>query len=584
MRIMKKTLLTAVACASLGFTAQAQLPAGTLAPNFTMVDINGNSHTLYDYLDQGYTVVLDISAAWCGPCWDVKQSGVFNTLMSQYGPSGTVQPGKIMVLFVEGESSNTTDQLYGNGLPPTDPNATTANATHGDWVTGSLYPIIDNSTLNSLYNSSSFPSFTVIGRDRLVVDAWGGYYQSQLTPTWWVDLIDTYAPQYPPSPTYDAKVVPYSGNRIFMCTMNPTVKFQNYSTTNNITMATIDIVDAVTNSVVATQNWTGNLAPYDVATVNIPTFTPATPGPFKIKVTVPNDSYSTNDESGNEFRAMTVSNATAVPFTENFNGSTLHQNIFLQGTAPLTGWTDSMEIADNVYSPIIGSNGSPTKALFFNFYFYNSGQQDIHFGNFNTQTVSNPSLRFDVAYAQYNGTEKDKLQVFVSNDCGVTWTEVWSKSGADLATRPIVGNNTLFVPANANEWRSESISLTAHKGNSTFIKIRATANWGNMAYIDNLALENSTSISEVINDGTIKVYPNPATNEAQLSFTINKTSHVQVHVFDMMGRVVSTIADATMNAGMHNLNISTANLPAGIYNIKIQTPAGSQTERLTVVK
>ena len=29
----------------------AQIPNGTIAPNFTLTDINGNTHELYDYLD-----------------------------------------------------------------------------------------------------------------------------------------------------------------------------------------------------------------------------------------------------------------------------------------------------------------------------------------------------------------------------------------------------------------------------------------------------------------------------------------------------------------------------------------------------
>lgn len=582
MRIMKKTLLTAVACASLGFTAQAQLPAGTLAPNFTMVDINGNSHTLYDYLDQGYNVILDFSGAWCTYCWQLKQTGVLNNLMNQYGPSGTVQPGKVMVIFIEAESSNTTDQLYGIGLSPSDPNATTANATYGDWVTGAQYPIIDNSSMNAAYGVSGLPAFAIIGRDRLVIDAWAGYGSVMANVSWWMDIINDYPVQYAPSSTYDAKLVPYSGTRNFICSANPTVKFQNYSATNYITTASIQIIDAATNTVAATQNWTGNLAPMDIATVNIPTFTPSAPGPYKIKVNVANDSYTANDESGNEFRVVTPSGVLNLPFSENFQGSSVATNIFAEGD-PLVGIISGYQDNSGNPVPIIGADGSQTTALRFNFYNNQTGTADVHLSNFNTQGVSNPVIHFDVAYAQYDGIENDKIQVMISNDCGATWTEVWSKSGAGLATRSKVNNN-IFVPSSASEWRSESISLTAHKGNSTFIKIRGISNYGNMGYIDNITLENSTSISEVINDGTIKVYPNPATNEAQLSFTINKTSHVQVHVFDMMGRVVSTIADATMNAGMHNLNISTANLPAGIYNIKIQTPAGSQTERLTVVK
>ena len=42
--------------------ATAQLPDGSIAPDFTTTDVNGNVHRLYDYLDDGYTVILDISA------------------------------------------------------------------------------------------------------------------------------------------------------------------------------------------------------------------------------------------------------------------------------------------------------------------------------------------------------------------------------------------------------------------------------------------------------------------------------------------------------------------------------------------
>jgi len=38
----------------------AQLPPGTLAPNFTGTDLDGNTWTLYDILDEGKSVLLDL--------------------------------------------------------------------------------------------------------------------------------------------------------------------------------------------------------------------------------------------------------------------------------------------------------------------------------------------------------------------------------------------------------------------------------------------------------------------------------------------------------------------------------------------
>ena len=46
-------------------TAIAQLPSGSISPDFTATDIDSVEHNLYSYLDSGYQVILDFSATWC---------------------------------------------------------------------------------------------------------------------------------------------------------------------------------------------------------------------------------------------------------------------------------------------------------------------------------------------------------------------------------------------------------------------------------------------------------------------------------------------------------------------------------------
>lgn len=116
---------------SLLFTssAQAQLNNGDTAPNFTLTDLDGNSHHLYGYLDQGMAVYVKFFACHCPSCWAYHNTGTLEDLYTTYGPDGTDQ---IMVLMLEHDLNTTMDHFQGNHW-----------YTQGDWITGNSIPIID---------------------------------------------------------------------------------------------------------------------------------------------------------------------------------------------------------------------------------------------------------------------------------------------------------------------------------------------------------------------------------------------------------------------------------------------------------
>ena len=572
---MKKSLLTILAAAGFGLTANAQLPVGSVAPDFTLTDINGQSHHLYNYLDSGYAVIIDISAAWCGPCWSAHNSHVFEDLTDHYGPNGTITPKKIKFIFIEGEAANTTDQLYGIA------GSGSAGTTQGNWVAGTNYPIIDNASMNTAYNLGGFPTFTVICRDRLVAAAPVGYGSSMGQESYWLNIINNGCPNYAPAATLDAKAVKYNGQDYFVCNATPTVKFQNYSQTNNITNATIEVLNGST--VVSTYNWTGNLAPMAVASVNVPSFSPSAFMPYKFRVTVAGDAMASNNTSNDSlFKVFTAANAGSMPYTQDFETIT-------DFPANFGGPSDGNIFVVSNFNSLIGANGSVTDATVINFYNMTAGEtSELFMGNYNTQNATNVFLNFDVSYAQYStgaNAEDDKLEVMVSTNCGQNWTTVWSKSGNTLKTHAPVGNNTEYVPGAAADWRKETVNLNAYKNANMLIKLKATSDYGNYAWIDNINVSSTAlGIDDVVTKNSIKVYPNPATNMANVAFNLTNSTNVQISVLDATGRLVSMVANENMTPGNHQVQISTANLTPGLYNVKIQTEAGSTVEQLSVIK
>ena len=153
---MKKCILSlAVMC--LTFTAlKAQLPDGSIAPDFTATDLDGVEHNLYDILNQGKSVILDISATWCPPCWDYHTGGTLEEVWEQYGPDGT---DEMYVFLIEGDGSTTMSDLEGTG-----------GNTLGDWITNTHYPIIDDAAIAQAYQISYFPTLYLVCPDKTVTE------------------------------------------------------------------------------------------------------------------------------------------------------------------------------------------------------------------------------------------------------------------------------------------------------------------------------------------------------------------------------------------------------------------------------
>jgi len=194
-----------------------------------------------------------------------------------------------------------------------------------------------------------------------------------------------------------------------------------------------------------------------------------------------------------------------------------------------------------------------------------------------TNSIGPATFTFDVAYARYSATYSDTLGVYVSTDCGVTWTQLFLKGGTTLATVP--DNTNPFTPT-SNQWRAESINITSYMGQSGVIfAVRAIGGYGNFVWVDNINITTGTSSVMENPAGAVNVYPNPSTDGmVNIDFGGAVESEVSIRVLNTLGQEVQT--NTYNNVSKVQLNLPAAS--QGFYLIEVTTPTGTTVRRVAV--
>tara|TARA_B110000438_G_scaffold302832_1_gene361886 strand:- start:1237 stop:2676 length:1440 start_codon:yes stop_codon:yes gene_type:complete len=149
--MMRKFIHSLVIAVLISGSTYAQLPSGSIAPDFTITDLEGVEHQLYDILDEGKPVLLDLFAVWCGPCWSFAQTGVFEDFNEVYGNS-------VLVLAAEADPSTDVSALYGG------------SGSIGDWTSIIDYPLANDDSIADLYQLGYYPTIYLICPDRTVTE------------------------------------------------------------------------------------------------------------------------------------------------------------------------------------------------------------------------------------------------------------------------------------------------------------------------------------------------------------------------------------------------------------------------------
>ena len=84
-------------------------------------------------------------------------------------------------------------------------------------------------------------------------------------------------------------------------------------------------------------------------------------------------------------------------------------------------------------------------------------------------------------------------------------------------------------------------------------------------------------------------YPNPFNPETKISFSIPKAGDVTIKIFDIQGREVTTLVNASMNAGTHEVvwngtNASGVRVATGMYVYTMKSQDRVLSKKMVLMK
>jgi subtilisin family serine protease len=205
---------------------------------------------------------------------------------------------------------------------------------------------------------------------------------------------------------------------------------------------------------------------------------------------------------------------------------------------------------------------------------------------FDLSDASMAFVRYWRWYAEGGNSTDDEFAVDVSDDGGTTWVP--------LERVPSIENTWTEVAANLSDF----VDLT-HQVVFRFVACDLNTQGLTEAAIDDFALETFQAIDTDVaaaSDGirSTELFasrPNPfrAGGEVSIRFQLPRAEDVEVRIYDLSGRVVTTLAEGRFAAGEHRLawdgrDAGGKEVASGVYFYRMKSDTRTESRRLTILR
>lgn len=350
----------------------------------------------------------------------------------------------------------------------------------------------------------------------------------------------------------------------------------------------IEFVDNTTNGIVETYAWTFQDGSPSTSTQRNPSVSFSSAGRKSVTLTVTNAMGSTTKTIDQCVVIAPVWTETGGPlFQDNFDSAVNFHNHYVPGNydSNISVWnqTNMAGFSNNTSTYLNAYDMSASNI--------DEGGYDIDelvTPSCNLDLVSGAAVSFKYAYATQStdlAGIADLFEVYLSNDCGQSWSSVprVSLEGLDLVTAGSV--SIPFFPSSSADWREESFTIPNTYLTEGFRMkfIFRAGEFPNNLFIDDINMTGSVGLNEQDADffGAM-VYPNPANENTVLTYVDRGAENLNINLTDLSGRVISSWTPRASAPGAQRIEIDTRNLATGAYLISLHSNGHSRTLKLMV--
>ena len=306
-----------------------------------------------------------------------------------------------------------------------------------------------------------------------------------------------------------------------------------------------------------------------------PTITYNVPGTYDVGLIANDGTSYVNTVKSNYIRVLDAVGA-AVPFSEGFETSS---------TLPNADWMLSNPDGKQAWEIVGGFSSSGTNCMKLdNYTFNNSSAKDALISKtYDLSSVGNAEIHFKYAYSQRTTGDSEKLRVYASNNCGQSWSLKKQLAGSALSLSTVF--TTPFYPG-AVDWHSFDVTniSAAYLTQGFMFKIEFESDMGNNIYIDDINLDVNVGLNETnFSPIDFSIFPNPATNQATISYTLPISQNIKLTLTDVLGKQISVIESGNKSAGSYSIQLNENQLPQkGIYFVCLNNGVSTFTQKIVV--